>query len=447
MGTIYPKGGKLYIGYRSASGKWKYAATRLPVGQEAKAKKILEKVEAQVAARAAIAGPAEGPLTVRRYAQHWLVERRALGIADIENEQSRLEHHVYATLGNLKLAEVRPRHLVDLIRKLRVGGKLAPKSIYNVYSVLKALFRDAHMADLIDTTPCVLTKYQLGDNIDKDPEWRATAVYTRDELEMLIADPRVPEDRQLLYALEGIAGLRHGEAAGLRWRHYDPSLAPLGGLTIATSYDKGRTKTKRSRRVPVHPTLAAMLAEWKLSAWPKMMGRPPTPEDLIVPMPQSMRIALGTMRSKNESYKRLRKDLAALGLRPRRGHDLRRTMISLARMDGARADLLQVCTHNPKKGAGTIDLYTTYEWSSLCAEVGKLRIERRPRGQIIDLPQRIAVQGNQEVGAELTTALTTGEEKPSFFRLLDGGGAGSRSRRRHRKPRGGRRRKTGSCRR
>jgi integrase len=50
-----------------------------------------------------------------------------------------------------------------------------------------------------------------------------------------------------------IAGLRHGEAAGLRWRHHDPDLEPLGRLLVATSYDTGRTKTDVTRRVPVHP--------------------------------------------------------------------------------------------------------------------------------------------------------------------------------------------------
>ena len=74
-----------------------------------------------------------------------------------------------------------------------------------------------------------------------------------------------------------------------------------------------------------------------------------------------------------------------LGLRHRRFHDLRRTLISLARRDGARRDLLQVCTHNPGKGQGTIDLYTSYEWPDLCAEVAKLRVERTPRGQVVPL--------------------------------------------------------------
>ncbi len=109
----------------------------------------------------------------------------------------------------------------------------------------------------------------------------------------------------MLYGLEGIGALRHGEAAGLRWKHYDPTLEPLGRLLIATSYDKGRTKTKRTRAMPVHATLAAILAAWKLRGWPEMMGRQPTSDDLIVPMPRKPKTPLGKMRSKNDSYKRL----------------------------------------------------------------------------------------------------------------------------------------------
>ena len=152
-------------------------------------------------------------------------------------------------------------------------------------------------------------------------------------------------------------------------------------MTVATSYDNGLTKTGRTRFMPLHPTLAALLAEWKLSGWAATFGRVPQPDDLVVPLPKDppkkqarKNPRAGGMRNKNYSFKRLPTDLAMLGLRHRRGHDLRRTMISLARMDGARADLLQVCTHNPGRGHGTIDLYTSYDWSSLCAEVAKLSI-------------------------------------------------------------------------
>ena len=409
MGTIYRRGDSLWLGFKDASGRWRYKASGFGVGEESRAKKLLEKIEAKVAAGVAHGTEQQGPVTVARFADRWIDDRRKLGLEDTDNDLARLRYHILPALGEMRLAEVRPRHVAELVRALRTSGKLAPKSIYNIYSVVRALFRDAQLADLIDSTPCVLTKYQLGENEDKNPEWRATAIYSRDELELLIADPRIPPDRQMLYALEGIGGLRHGEAAGLRWRHYDPTLEPLGRLVVATSYDKGRTKTKRTRYMPVHPTLAAMLAEWKLSGWPALMGRAPTPEDLIVPMPKSMRIALGKMRSKNDSYKRLRGDLRALGVRHRRGHDLRRTMISLARTDGARKDLLELCTHTPRRKGSAIDDYTEFPWDALCAEVAKMRISRAQRGQLIALPRAAQVG---ETTCQLTTVLLQSDAEP-----------------------------------
>lgn len=143
------------------------------------------------------------------------------------------------------------------------------------------------------------------------------------------------------------AGLRPGEAAPLRWRHYQTDMAPLGQLLIANSNRRTRTKIGAVRHVPVHLTLAAMLADWKLVGWPALMGRTPEPNDLLIPSPAARRVVLGTMRTKNTWGHQTRRDLAAIGARHRRGYDLRRTFISLARSDGARADLLKLVTHGP----------------------------------------------------------------------------------------------------
>jgi hypothetical protein len=51
-------------------------------------------------------------------------------------------------------------------------------------------------------------------------------------------------------------------------------------------------------------------------------------------------------------------------------------MISLARTHGARADLLKLCTHGPGKSS-IMDVYTTFPWDALCAEVAKLQVVRR----------------------------------------------------------------------
>jgi integrase len=353
VGSIYPRKNKLWIRFKGADGAWTQSKTPFHLGEDDGARKLLKRVESKIAAGAEVQGSDAGPLTLAIYARKWNEERSKLGLADWKNDEARLLNHVLPRLGSMPIDEIRPRHLADVFRRLRGIGKLAPKTIRNIYSAVMALFRDAQLADLIETSPCILTKYQLGENVDKDLAWRPTAIYTRAELEMLIADARIPWDRQVLYGLEGIAGLRHGEAAGLRWSDYDSTLKPLGRLSVWNSYATGRTKTKRARYMPVHPTLGAMLAEWRLKGWVEMIGRVPKPEDLIVPMPEGPRVELGKMRSKNDSYKRLCTDLVELGLRHRRGQDLRRTMISLTRTDGARKDLLELCTHTPRNSART----------------------------------------------------------------------------------------------
>jgi len=165
--------------------------------------------------------------------------------------------------------------------------------------------------------------------------------------------------------------MRMGEAAALAWRAYDATLAPLGRLVVATSYNTRSdrvksTKTESPREVPVHATLAAVLAAWKLSGWRRMMGRPAVADDLIVPA------SGGGHRNVSYSLKVLHEDLELLGLRKRRHCDTRRTFVSLAQADGARKDVLRWVTHGPT--GDIVDLYTTLPWSTLCEAVGCLRI-------------------------------------------------------------------------
>jgi hypothetical protein len=62
-------------------------------------------------------------------------------------------------------------------------------------------------------------------------------VFTCEEAEVLISHPGIPLDRRMVYALGVLAGLRAGEAAALRWRHYDATTAPLGKLTVVLAYN------------------------------------------------------------------------------------------------------------------------------------------------------------------------------------------------------------------
>ena len=374
MGTVYPRGRKLWIGFKDVFGKRRYEATDYVVGEEAKAKKVLDAIEARVTAGIAHGEREEGPLTVARYVKTWLDERRQRGFEDVKTDEGRLKHA--ASLGHLILSSVRPRDIRDLVRTLsaKIGPAktdMAPRTVRHVYGTLHTMFEDALADELIEANPCVLKRGELPKKRDKDPTWRAGAVFTREEVERIISDERIPHDRRVLDALLFLAGLRFGESAALRFSDYDATMKPLGRIRLTQSYStKKRTlkslKTEQPREIPVHPTLAKILAQWKLHGWQATMGRPPREDDLLVPSRE------GRNRNSNHMLRCLHEDLGRIGLRSRRQHDARRTFISLARGDGARADILRWITHGPT--GDIVDLYTTLPWETLCAEVSKLRI-------------------------------------------------------------------------
>jgi len=311
--------------------------------------------------------------TVEAYGIEWITRREHLANAKTEAAQLRL--HVFPSIGHLELGSVRPRHIRDLISELKRkssvvpkcrGGKLAPRTIRHVFAVLRLMFKSAVIDEYIQTSPVIVERGVLPKNVDKNPEWRSTAIFTREELVALISDRRIPQYRRVFNALEGLAGLRHGEAAALRWSDYDPTCKPLGRLTIFHSNGKLRTKTQLTREVPVHPALAMLLTDWKSQGWVTKYGREPSPIDLIIPTEGH------APRKSPNTLKAFKKDLAMLGLRARRSHDLRRTFITIAQVDGANRDVLRPMTHPSEQDI--VGLYTTFPWPVRCREIEKLRI-------------------------------------------------------------------------
>jgi integrase len=271
MASVYARGQQLWCRVK-VGGKWESKRTPFRVGGEAKAERYASAAQAAIDKREREQGagaiPA-GPMTVKRYAAEWLPRREAAGI-DWKKDRSILKNHVLPALGSMLLAEVRPAHVAELVHRLRFEKKVAPRTVHNIYSSMSAMFRDAAIADHIAASPCILKHPQLGPIIDKDPEWRAGSLFTRDEAEQMISDARIPADRRLVYGFGLLAGLRPGEIGALRWRHYDAAAEPLGRLQIALAYSSKRgivkgTKTGSSKTIPVHATLAAMLAEWRPS--------------------------------------------------------------------------------------------------------------------------------------------------------------------------------------
>jgi integrase len=393
MGSVYPRGDSpfLWLSFTDANGRRVLKSSG--TASEADANKILLDLEARIRAERASGLAAGGPVTVQRYAEKWIAERKQR-VASADDDEGRLAH-VTPVLGRVPLKDVQHQHVRDFVRELVKAGELAPRTINHVYGVMRVMFSDAVTEGLIPVSPCILRvrRGELPKKRDKDPRWRASAIFERQEIEPLISDTRIPERQRMLYGIEFLCGVRVNEVTPRRWTDYDPQAVPLGKLTFATAWAlkkklEKETKTGNAREVPVHPTLAALLARWKLHGWAAVYGRPPEPGDLIIPArPHHTRRRTPDMASRihlnsTVELEGLHASLELLGLRKRRQHDFRRTFMSLGQVDGARREVLETLTHDPK--GDITSLYTTWPWPTKCEEVAKLNVRLR-EGQLVVL--------------------------------------------------------------
>ncbi len=420
MASVYARGNVLWCRLKSEAGQWVRKPTPFRTGDERSAQRYAAAAQAAIDERRG-EGATTGPITVDAFADLWLKTRREKFEAtwkayqkngtvrvqhrDHANDAGQVRKHVLPYLGTRKLAEVQPKHLADWIHKLRTTTTLSSHSVRNVYGLASAMFRAAAVAGHVEATPAILEKAELGED---EGSAEGAGRYTREQFELIIGADQLPEHARVFAALGGLAGLRLGAIAGLRWGDLDVTATPLWRLTSSSTYNGRPTKTGVASIIPVHPVLAAMLASWR-HGWGQMFGRPPTAADPIVPRaPGKGRDAPGTAHTKKTGGDLMDRILAKLEIppAPMKAHALRSTFISLALEDGADRELIKRITHPPtKKGNDAFDRYDRANyWPRLCPEIMKLSISPKPGGRVIMLgTPRGTGGGESSDGAMLRT--------------------------------------------
>ncbi len=263
----------------------------------------------------------------------------------IEDAQSALKHHVLpffgattevATIDHAR-CEAFVVHLTGLTSK-RTGRKLAAKSISNYVRVLSALMTFARQRRWVETNPTsglLLPEPQDdGDVIEVDQ------VLWPDDVERLVA-AALPGRYELLdralYTVATMAGVRKGEALGLRWQDVDFDAQRLRVFEqLARGDQRRRPKSRKGRSVPMAPAVAAaLLAVRNASAW--------TADD----HPVFAEPRTGRRIAWTPARRRYLAALEAAGLPSRRFHDLRHTFASVLARDGvAERRIQEWCGHS-----------------------------------------------------------------------------------------------------
>ncbi len=376
--TRQRKGGPVhYIDFVDQHGKRRQEK----IGSDkAKARRVLAQRRREVADGTYSAEFKSGSVTLASYAETWGKRRTNKTAGD---DRAKLRDHIVPVLGQRTLEDLAddPHCVKVLVDALKAKGTIEDKTIRNVVGVMSSLFRDAKFEKLVHSNPCS----DLPKGIVPPAVRKPKDIYEPGPLATLLTSEKVPLDRRVFYTLLALTGERHGEGAGRRWRDLDWNPKPLASLHVHSQYYDEPLKSPdgvpRPRMVPVHPELARVLREWQLSGFARYFGRPPKPDDFIVPSRRGPSKCRTVRRS---LHNLVDKDCPKAGVDSRTIHRFRDTFISLTRRGDAPKDKVKLITHGDTKG-DIIDAYSNIDWDPLCRTVLCLKVDLKP-AEVIRLP-------------------------------------------------------------
>lgn len=339
-------------------------------------------------------------LTVALWVDEWekAQEARTRVPRTLHDMTARLRHHVVPVLGERLVEDLTADDLRELFAELRVrpseatGRPVSATTAARVSEDLRGLLARAEV-HLQKLGVHWLTPYRALEPGDApQPKKNPRDYYRRHEVESLISDPRIPEDRRVLWTLLFCTGMRHDEAAGLRWRDIDWAVEPLPMITLREQAG-GRPLKEDKRReglrrvFPMHPTLRDALEAWKREGWVRNHGRRPGPEDYVCPRPTDPR----KYRAVRSTLKQIRRDARTVGAVARSTHETRNTFETLAIEDSPELESAIVAITHQKKIHGAADGYIRTRYLAQCTAMEAYRV-RLPKANVVALPVAVGAE-------------------------------------------------------
>jgi integrase len=204
--------------------------------------------------RGILIDPHDGRITVKDWSEEWLrIAGADLKPKTVAGYRSLLRSRIIPTFGRYPIADVGAGDVDAWIADMKFDG-LSPSRVRQAHVVLSAMLDLAVRHDRI--TRNVARGADLPQLRPREAPYFEPATVDR-----IIA--AAPEPYRPFVAVQGVLGLRFGEAAALRRRcvdllhrrlHVAESLAEISGELVF-----GKTKTHADRQVPVPPSVLHML--------------------------------------------------------------------------------------------------------------------------------------------------------------------------------------------
>ncbi len=300
--------------------------------------------------------------TVRTFLERWLedVVKPNKTHRTYATHRQQILSHIIPALGRVKLDALRKAH-VDMLYADLLRGGLAPSSVRRVHAVLHAALEEAVRGDLIPRNPAAHAnkpKVRQGEIDPLDAEQARTFL-----------DAARGGRYEVLYLLCLMAGLRQGEALGLKWSDIDLDAGTLrvnrqlqrvrrdGEKSGRLVFSEPKNASRRTVGLPQR-TVEALRSHRKRQLEEKL--RTPDYEDSGLVFATGKGTPLDAQNIVNRHFKPL---LKRAGLPPVRFHDLRHSCLSLLAQRGEPIRDLQALAGHAS-AAFTLQRYTHYYDSS-----------------------------------------------------------------------------------
>ncbi len=162
----------------------------------------------------------DGRRTVGTFLTEWLDNKVRDGLRPTTERSYRqhVEQYLVPSLGHLRLRDVRPAHISRFLRELgepkpERKRRVGPSTVRRVHATLRSALGDARREGLIETNPAADASLPKAERPKVRP-WEAAELGAF--LDHASTDRLGP-----MFELIALAGLRRGEACGLRWEDVD----------------------------------------------------------------------------------------------------------------------------------------------------------------------------------------------------------------------------------
>lgn len=257
--------------------------------------------------------------------------------------RSRIEKDIKPAVGYLKVEDVKPRHIDDLLKKIVMRN--APTMANDVLRWLKRMFNYAIKLHIVDSNPAAPF-----DNSDAGGKEESRKRFlSRDEIKVLLSGMKATKgftlDNELTIKILLALGVRKGELIGAKWSEFDLENSEWNLPAI-------RTKTSVGIRIPLPQIVVIWLKELKQLSFGSDWVLPARKmQNRMIP-----HISEGTL---NVALTKLQNEH---GMEHFTVHDLRRTTRTLMASLKIPSDIAERCLNHKIKGVeGIYDVHDYFE--------------------------------------------------------------------------------------